>query len=477
MDNNYEKYREILQNSKKTYESNAKKITEMNEKMVSYKKENGWMKNDPGLKEKYAHEIEVMQAHIDRDKQIVKGDIETVIKYAKKTNESILPYIKGTDANAEVRINLILMRDKEIESELAELESEKSSIPKDIQEYTQEGRERVQKIDNKIEALKSEKNKIKNAFEMYANRASLLEEYRKNTETINTYEKNAKKLGIDLKETPAPTTPASTPATPTSTPTTPTSTPTTPTSTPTTPTSTPTTPTSTPTTPGQKKDLEIRIGKNLTVTRYTEKGYTEEEIPMEDYKDSLYRTPENIYNELCKKLKLNPEKEDKEIREISEKVNPIVWEALRTVDTEYLANYIDRLLDNDVKKSKIDIIYDENEYGNRSIFDKIKSFRFVDKALNKKEIEKIERYAHTDVERRKIARIIPKRDKKAKQLDPAKDPVKNNGRSEFIKRLESIEAIGINDPDQGKDASVIEKENRTKKQAENEKSDDYLDRF
>lgn len=458
MDNNYEKYREILQNSKKTYESNVKKVTEMNEKMVSYKKENGWMKNDPGLKEKYAHEIEVIQAHIDRDKQIVKGDIETVIKYAKKTNESILPYIKGTDANAEVRLNLIFVRYKEIKSELAKLESEKGAIPKDIQEYTQEGRERTQKINNKIEALKSEKNKIRNAFTMYKNRESLLEEYRKNTETINTYEKNAKKLGIDLKETPAPTTPTSTPTTPTST---------------------PTTPTSTPTTPGQKKDLEIRIGKNLTVTHYKQDGsFNEVEVPLGDYKFSLDRIPEQACGEMRESCQFNPELTAKEIEKLNKKMNPVVWEALRKFNNlQYIENYVDTLLNEDPDNSKIDIVYDENDYKTRGIIDRIKSIGFIHKALNKKEIEKIERLADKDIDTLKMARKILKIDKKAKQLDPAKDPVKNNGRSEFIKRLESIEAIGINDPDQGKDASVIEKENRTKKQAENEKSDDYLDRF
>jgi hypothetical protein len=511
MDKNYKRSKEILESRKKSYASKEEKIEDLNKKMTQYKKENKWMKQDDGLKEKYNHEVEVMEAYINREKQIIKGDIDSVIEYAQRINESILPYIKGTDANAAMRVKVNTMRCAEIETELKKLEEERESIPKDIQEYTQEGREKVQKINNKIEILENEKSKLTNDNEMYTKREELLIEYKQNAETIANYRENAKRLGIMLETTPTtpmstpttpasapttpmstpttptsapttpmstPTTPASTPTTPISTPTTPASAPTTPMSTPTTPASTPTTPISTPTTPERKKDLEIRIGKDLTVTHYTKTGYKEEVIPIGDYKDSLKRTPEQIYDELCRKLKVDPNKDNKdnkEIMEISEKVNPIIWEALRTVDTEYLANYIDRLMDNDIEKSKIDIIYDEDQYKTRSIFDRVKSLGFVYKALNKKEIEKIERYAYRDVNERKIARMIPKRDKKTKKLKSENEPMKD-GKSEFIERLKKIDKIN-DDPEQGKDSSTIERENKTKKKIENEKSDDYLDRF
>ncbi len=469
MDKNYKRSKEILESRKKSYASKEEKIEDLNKKMTQYKKENKWMKQDDGLKEKYNHEVEVMEAYINREKQIIKGDIDSVIEYAQRINESILPYIKGTDANAAMRVKVNTMRCAEIETELKKLEEERESIPKDIQEYTQEGREKVQKINNKIEILENEKSKLTNDNEMYTKREELLIEYKQNAETIANYRENAKRLGIMLETTPT---------TPMSTPTTPASAPTTPMSTPTTPASTPTTPISTPTTPERKKDLEIRIGKDLTVTHYTKTGYKEEVIPIGDYKDSLKRTPEQIYDELCRKLKVDPNKDNKdnkEIMEISEKVNPIIWEALRTVDTEYLANYIDRLMDNDIEKSKIDIIYDEDQYKTRSIFDRVKSLGFVYKALNKKEIEKIERYAYRDVNERKIARMIPKRDKKTKKLKSENEPMKD-GKSEFIERLKKIDKIN-DDPEQGKDSSTIERENKTKKKIENEKSDDYLDRF
>ena len=312
MDKNYKRSKEILESRKKSYASKEEKIEDLNKKMTQYKKENKWMKQDDGLKEKYNHEVEVMEAYINREKQIIKGDIDSVIEYAQRINESILPYIKGTDANAAMRVKVNTMRCAEIETELKKLEEERESIPKDIQEYTQEGREKVQKINNKIEILENEKSKLTNDNEMYTKREELLIEYKQNAETIANYRENAKRLGIMLETTPT---------TPMSTPTTPASAPTTPMSTPTTPASTPTTPISTPTTPERKKDLEIRIGKDLTVTHYTKTGYKEEVIPIGDYKDSLKRTPEQIYDELCRKLKVDPNKDNKDNKEENKEEN------------------------------------------------------------------------------------------------------------------------------------------------------------
>ena len=92
-----------------------------------------------------------------------------------------------------------------------------------------------------------------------------------------------------------------------------------------------------------------------------------------------------------------------------------------------------------------------------------------------KETEIIGRWAYKDVEKSKIARKIPKIDKKAEKLN-APDPKTLNGHSEFVKRLEQMAKIN-EDPDKDKDPRDIEKENTIKAKKQIEQSDDYLDRF
>ena len=224
--------------------------------------------------------------------------------------------------------------------------------------------------------------------------------------------------------------------------------------------------------------MEIKIGKKLTVTRYFEDGFEEREVDIDDYKECLDPdgpcSQKRIYEELKEILDGNVLVKDEDLREVSKKVNPIIWEALRNEEIKYTADYIDTLLNNE-RESKIDIVYDENQYENRNIFDKIKGLPFIRKGLNKKETEIIGRWAYKDVEKSKIARKIPKRDKKAEKLN-APDPKTLNGHSEFVKRLEQMSKI-TEDPDKDKAPRDIEKENVAKAKKQIEQSDDYLDRF
>ena len=520
--NEYEKAKSVFEGFKNAV--NVSRVQEIRDNMKSYKKENKWMKDDDGLKEKYNSELSSMKAHEKRNKEILKGDLDSAINSAKKLNETILPYITGNDAQADLRIKINEVECEKINDQIQKLNDEKNNIPEMIQEHTTEGKKKVEGINSKIEELTSRKNKLEYDNSMYSRRNELMEEYKNNQSIINSYKTIAKKYDINLEEQAQPSNPQpsnpqpsnpqpsnpqpsnpqpsnpqpsnpqpsnpqpSNPQPSNPQPSNPQpSNPQPSNPQPSNPQPSNSQPSNSQPSNPQPKDVKINIGKEVTYSFEKDGQTIEGKLDLKTLKKQL---DPDIAIDIARKLRnlqgIKAEDKDydekmKKTNELAKKVNPIIFEALYKLDieigkdqSEYLINYLKTIIKNDPSMLKTDIVYDENRYKKRSIFDRIKSLSFIDKSLNKKEINKIDQYAEKD-ENDKFARIIRMTKKEPKKLGNGQQTTEESKtHSDYVKKLHSISQMQIDDPDDKLTPQQIEQKKARQQQ---ESSTDYIDRF
>ena len=236
----------------------------------------------------------------------------------------------------------------------------------------------------------------------------------------------------------------------------------------------------------QEKDIKIKIGKEVTYSFKKEGKIIEGKLDLNSLKKNL---DENATMNIARMLndKVNRKRDNKTINNLAKNVNPIIFEVLRQIDQQiggdyqaYTENYLNSIIQHDSTIFESDVVYDENQYKKRSILDRIKSLPIFNKALNKKEIETIEDWSNSD-ELNGMARIIrkqrklPKQLKQPKQSEPKQDIDQQKKRredKEFLKTLQDIPAMKIDDPD-----DKLTPEQLQEKRKQQESSTAYIDRF
>ena len=199
MKNEYENSKNSIKSYTKTFDANKAKLEDLLKKLEDYKKNNKWMKDDPGMKQRYDEEISRMETEVNNQRNYCKGDLKSLLSAMEKSNKIILPYVQQTDERAQLRHKLDSERLKNIDIEINKLQDEKDKIPEDIKNYTSEGKQKAQEIEEKIKALNKEKEeKIKN-LEFYYDRQEILADYKNNINMANAYRKLSEKLGIKLE--------------------------------------------------------------------------------------------------------------------------------------------------------------------------------------------------------------------------------------------------------------------------------------
>ena len=245
-------------------------------------------------------------------------------------------------------------------------------------------------------------------------------------------------------------------------------------------------------TPVQPKDVKINIGKEVTYSFKKDGKIIENSINLETFKGVLkQKIFKDIEKELCKKM--NRKENDKAVYDLTGNVNPIVYEVLKRIDSEigsdipvYSENYLNAIIQDKSELFMADVVYDENQYKRRSILDRIKALPIINKALNKKEINTIERYADLD-EKDKMARVIRKSNRNQKRLNKGQQPSGQQSEQpkgqqkhdDFVEKLHAIAKeyqMKIDDPDDKLTSQQMEQKNAQRKAKQQQTSTDYLDK-